>query len=166
MKKRMFILGTAGVVILGAAFAFAASQGYSKECGSFGGGGMLSHWGKSHNPQQKMNLIAMALDLDEAQKEKLLIVKDSLRDAKKAFSQVRLQTMDEILGLMTSDTLSQDQLLQIVNRHQVMVNEVSPKVTTAIAEFHATLSSEQKSKAAEFVKTWKNRFDHWKDHQA
>ncbi len=166
MKKRIFLIGTVGVVVLGAAFSFAASQGYTKECGSHGPGGMLSHWGKSHTAQQKIDRIAEVLDLDEGQKEKLFTVKESLMDAKQAFSQVRLQTVEEFLGLMTSDTLREDQLMQIVSRHQSMVNEVSPKVTMALAEFHATLSPEQKSKAAQFVKTWKDRLEQWRDRHA
>ncbi len=166
MKKRMIILGTAGVVVLGAAFAFAASQGYSKECGSHVTGLMSSHWGKSHNAQQKMDRIAKVLDLDEVQKGKLIGVKESLIDAKQAFSQVRLQTMDEVLDLISSETLTQDQLQQIVNRHQSIVNEFSPTVITAIAEFHAVLTLDQKTKAAEFIKTWKDRLEHWKERHA
>ncbi len=48
MKKRVLILSTAGLVILGAAFAVGASKSHSGWCGSHESGFMSTHWRK-HN---------------------------------------------------------------------------------------------------------------------
>ena len=165
MKNTFLILGTAGLVILGAVFAFGASRGHSGWC-NFGGGGFSPvHWGRHHDSQYRMDLIAEVLDLNETQKEKLVGVHESMKDARQAFSQIRLESIDEVLDLISSETLDQGRVQQLIQRHQSLVDEHSPSVIAAIAEFHAVLTPEQKAKASEFIVKWKDRLEHWKQHQ-
>ena len=165
MKKTFFILGTVGLVILGAVFAFGASRSQSGWC-SFGGGGFSPvHWGRHHDAQYRMDLIAEVLDLNEPQKEKLVGVHESMKDAREAFSQIRLESIDEVLDLISSETLDQSRVQQLIQRHQSLVDEHSPSVIASVAEFHAALTPEQKAKASEFIVKWKDRLEHWKQHQ-
>ncbi len=150
MKKRILILSTVGVVILGTAFAVGASKGHSGWCGSHDGG------------QRKIDRISEKLDLTETQKGKLQAVQVSIQEAKQAMSQARGQTFDEVLDLVSSDTLDQSRVQGIVKRHQSIVEEFTPKVTAKIADFHATLTPEQKSQAAQFLEKWKDRFEHYR----
>ena len=166
MTKQVLILSTAGLVVLGAALAFGASQGHSGWCGSHGGGFSPVHWGKHFNGQHKVDIIAEVLDLDDAQKEKLQGVHSTMKEARQSFRDVRLQTIDEVLRLITSDTLDQNQVQQIVKRHQGLVDTFAPQVTAKIAEFHAVLTPQQKSKAAEFIQKWKSRMERWNKHEA
>ena len=129
MTKQVLILGTAGLVVLGAALAFGASQGHSGWCGSHAGGFSPAHWGKHGDGQHKMDIIAEVLDLDDVQKEKLQGVHSTMKEARQSFRDVRLQTIDEVLALVTSDTLDQNQVQQIVKRHQALVNDFAPRVT-------------------------------------
>ena len=153
MKNTLLILGTAGLVILGAVFAFGASRGHSGWC-NFGGGGFSPvHWGRHHDSQY------------ENQKEKLVGVHESMKDARQAFSQIRLESIDEVLDLISSETLDQGRVQQLIQRHQSLVNDHSPSVIAAIAEFHAVLTPEQKAKASEFIVKWKDRLEHWTQHQ-
>ena len=146
MKKRILILSTVGVVILGTAFAVGASKGHSGWCGSHDGG------------QRKIDRVAEKLDLNETQKAKLQAMQESLLEARQAMSQARAQTFEEVFDLVSSETLDQSQVQGIVKRHQAIVDDFTPEVTTKIADFHAVLTPEQKSKAAEFLKKWKDRF--------
>ena len=165
MKNTFLILGTASLVIIGAVFAFGASRGHSGWC-NFGGSGFSPvHWGRHHDSQYRMDLIAEVLDLNETQKGKLLDVHQSMKDARQAFSQIRLESIDEVLDLISSETLDQDRVQQLIKRHQSLVNEHSPNVIAAIAEFHAVLTPEQKAKASEFIVKWKDRLEHWQQHQ-
>jgi len=165
MKNTFLILGTVGLVILGAVFAFGASRSQSGWC-SFGGDGFSPvHWGRHHDAQYRMDLIAEVLDLNETQKEKLVGVHDSMKEARQAFSQIRLESMDEVLDLISSETLDQVRVQQLVQRHQTLVDEYSPSVIVALADFHAVLTPEQKSKASQFLSKWKDRLEHWKQHQ-
>ncbi len=147
MKKRMLILGTVGLMVLGTAFAVGASKNHSGWCGSHDGG------------QGKIDRIANKLDLDVTQKDKLEAVQESFLEVRQAMSQARGQTFDQVLDLISSDTLDQGQVQGIVKRHQSIVEEFTPKVTTKIADFHAVLTPEQKSRAAEFLQKWKERFE-------
>ncbi len=147
MKKRMLILGTVGLMVLGTAFAVGASKNYSGWCGSHDGG------------QGKIDRIANKLDLDVTQKDKLEAVQESFLEVRQAMSQARGQTFDQVLDLISSETLDQSQVQGIVKRHQSIVEEFTPKVTTKIADFHAVLTPEQKSRAAEFLQKWKERFE-------
>jgi Spy/CpxP family protein refolding chaperone len=165
MKNTFLILGTVGLVILGAVFAFGASRSQSGWC-SFGGDGFSPvHWGRHHDAQYRMDLIAEVLDLNETQKEKLVGVHDSMKEARQAFSQIRLESMDEVLDLISSETLDQVRVQQLVQRHQSLVDEYSPSVIAALADFHTVLTPEQKSKASQFLSKWKDRLEHWKQHQ-
>ena len=164
MTKRILILSTVGLVVLSAAFAFSASKGQSGWCGSHSVGFTPVHWGKHYNGQHRMDIISEILDLDEIQKDKLQAVHESLQEARQAFSQMRLQTFDEVLELVSSETLDQDQVQQIVKRHQSIVDDFAPRVTAKIADFHAVLTPEQKTKAAEFIKKWKDRMENWNKH--
>ena len=166
MTKQVLILSTVGLVVLGAAFAFGSSKGQSGWCGSHAGSFSPVHWRNHGDGQHRMDIIAEILDLDEAQKDKLQGVHGAMKEARQAFVDVRLQTIDEVLGLVTSDTLDQDQVQQIVKRHQALVDTFAPQVTAKIAEFHAVLTPAQKSKAAEFIQKWKSRMEDWKKHEA
>ena len=166
MTKQVLILSTVGLVVLGAAFAFGSSKGQSGWCGSHAGSFSPVHWGKHGDGQHRMDIIAEILDLDDAQKEKLQGVHGAMKEARQAFTDVRLQTIDEVLGLVTSDTLDQYQVQQIVKRHQALIDTFAPQVTAKIAEFHAVLTPSQKSKAAEFIQKWKSRMEHWKKQEA
>ncbi|GJL56632.1 MAG: hypothetical protein NPIRA02_37640 [Nitrospirales bacterium] len=166
MTKQILILSTVGVVVLGAAFAFGASKGQSDWCGSHVGSFSPVHWGKHRDGQHRVDIIAEILNLEDVQKEKLQEVHGTMKEARQAFAHVRMQTLDEALGLVTSDTLDQNQVQQIVKRHQALVNTFAPQVTAKIAEFHAVLTPEQKSKAAEFIQKWKNRMERWNTHEA
>ena len=166
MTKQVLILSTVGLVVLGGAFAFAGSMGPSGWCGSHAGSFSPVHWGNHGDGQHRMDIIAEVLDLDEAQKEKLQGVHQAMKEARQAFVEVRLQTFDEVLGLVTSDTLDQDQVQQIVKRHQALIDTFAPQVTEKIGEFHAVLTPSQKSKAAEFIQKWKSRMERWQKHEA
>lgn len=147
LKKRILILSTVGLIVLGTAFAVGASKNHSGWCGSHDGG------------QGKIDRIAQKLDLNGTQKDKLQAVQESFLQVRQAMTQARGQTFDQVLDLISSETLDQDQVQSIVKRHQSIVEEFTPKVTTKIADFHAILSPEQKSRAAEFLQKWKERFE-------
>ena len=166
MTKQVLILSTAGLVVLGAAFAFGGSMGPSGWCGSHAGSFSPVRWGNHFDGQHRMDIIAEILDLEDFQKEKLQGVHGAMKEARQAFMDVRLQTIDEVLDLVTSDTLDQDQVQQIVKRHQAIINVMAPSVTAKIAEFHAVLTPSQKSKAAEFIQKWKSRVERWNQQEA
>ena len=166
MKKPIIILSTVGLFILGGIVAFGASRSHSGWCNYEAGGFTPVHWGRHHDGQYRMDLIAEVLDLNEPQKEKLQEVHESMKEARQAFAQVRLQTLDEVLELVSSETLDQNRVQQIVKRHQALVDEFAPKVTAKIADFHAVLTPEQKSKATEFITKWKDRMERWKEKHA
>ncbi len=147
MKKRMLIFGIAGLMLLGTVIAVGASKSHSGWCHSHDGG------------QRKMNRIAEKLDLNETQKTKLQGVHESLQEARQAMSEARAQTFEEVLDLIASDMLDQTRVQAIVKRHQAIVEDFTPRVTAKIADFHAVLSPEQKSKATEFLQQWKDRFE-------
>ena len=165
MKNTLLILGTVGVVILGAVLAFGASRSQSGWCNFSGDGFSPVHWGRHHDAQYRMDLIAEVLDLNGTQKEKLVVVHESMKNARQAFGQIRLESINEVLDLITSESLDQDRVQQLVQRHQSLVDVHSPSVIAAIADFHAVLSPQQKSKAAEFISKWKDRLEHWQQQQ-
>ena len=147
MKKRILILSTVGLMVLGTAFAVGASKSHSGWCGSHDDG------------YRKIDRIAEKLDLNGAQKAKLQAVQESFQEVRQAMSQARAQTFDEVLDLVSSETLDQSRIQGIVKQHQSIVENFTPKVTAKIADFHAVLTPEQKARAVEFLQKWKDRFE-------
>lgn len=164
MKKTTLIIGSVGLVILGSVFAFGASGGPGGWCHGKAGGFSPVGWGRHHDGQYRMDLISEILDLDAAQKEKLRAVHNTMQEGKQAFSQIRLQTLDELLDQVSGESLDQDRIRQMVQRHQSIVDAFAPQVIAKIAEFHAVLTPDQKAKAAEFMTKWKNRMERWQEH--
>ena len=159
MNKRILIFSIAGLMLLGTVIAVGASRNHSGWCGLHDGGFMSSHWGKRHDGQRKIDRITEKLDLNETQKARLQGVQDSLGEVREAMSQARVQTFNEVLDLISSETLDQSQVHGIVKRHQSIVEDFTPIVIEKIANFHAALTPEQKSRAAEFLEKWKGRFE-------
>ena len=86
-------------------------------------------------------------------------MQESFQEVRQAMSQTRTQTFDEVLDLVSSETLDQSRVQGIVERHQSIGEDFTPKVTAKIADFHAVLTPDQKSRATEFLQKWKDRFE-------
>lgn len=112
-------------------------------------------------PEQRadwmVSKIAKELDLDEPQKTKLEAVKDAFLAARAQMRKEHDALFGEALALVQGTTLDQGKVIQLLDRHQALQRQAAPVVVAKLAEFHASLTAEQRTKAAEHLKRLHDR---------
>jgi protein CpxP len=119
--------------------------------------GAYAHWGHRHN---RVDWIAKRLNLDEQQKTKLEAVHEAMQQAREEVKKERAELFDEIVAQVKSDQLDQAKVLQMFEQRQAAMRQVAPQVIARIAELHATLTPEQKTKIVEHLERMKERRSH------
>lgn len=133
--------------------------------GAFGLTGCGRHGCRSHghDPAERAEWmtkkIASELDLSDAQKAKLDIVKQEILAAREKGKQEREEAFSTILAQIRSKQLDTGKLQALMDRHHKHMGEISPSVLSKIADFHASLTDEQREKAAQKLEKLHN---HWR----
>lgn len=103
--------------------------------------------------------IASELDLNEAQKAKLELVKQEFLAQREKGKQEREEAFQTILAQIRSKQLDTEKLQALIEQRHKRMGEAAPSVLKKIADFHASLSDEQKEKAAQKVEKFHS---HWR----
>lgn len=93
--------------------------------------------------------ITKELDLNEQQKARLEAVKNTFLEVRAQTRKEQDALFDEALALVQSAQLDQAKVLQLMERHQALQRQAAPAVVAKLAEFHASLTPEQRAKAVE-----------------
>jgi periplasmic protein CpxP/Spy len=101
--------------------------------------------------------VTRELDLNDAQKAKLEDVKAEMLAARGQMESQHEMMYNEALAQLPSERLDQAKLLQLFEQHQAKMTQLAPAVLAKLAEFHASLTPEQKAKAAEELKEFHDR---------
>jgi periplasmic protein CpxP/Spy len=104
-----------------------------------------------------VNKISKDLELNEQQQAKLAAVKDAFLVARGQMRTEHDALFDEALAMVQSDQLDQAKVLQLVERHQALQRQAAPSVVAKLTDFHASLSPEQRAKAVEQLKRFRER---------
>jgi Spy/CpxP family protein refolding chaperone len=106
-----------------------------------------------HDPAQRAEWvakkIASELDLNDAQKAKLDIVKQEILAHLEKGKHEREEASRTISAQIRSKQLDTEKLQALMERRHKHMEEISPSVLAKIADFHASLTDEQKEKAAQ-----------------
>ena len=119
--------------------------------------------GKAYHghPDRMVEKIADDLDLNDAQKGKLIDFKEELavkKDEMRAgHSKIKAAFIDEL----KSDSFNEDRIKEIIDREQAMIDEVLDLFVDRLGEFHAELSPEQRVKLAAKVEKMKGHKHGW-----
>jgi periplasmic protein CpxP/Spy len=127
----------------------------------------LLFWGVGYahrSPERRMAWIAKRLNLDEQQMGKLEAVHDAMRQAREQFHQDRATLFEELAAQIQSERLDEAKLLQFFEQRQTLMSQVAPQVITKVAELHASLTPEQKTKVVEHLARFKDRMGHHDHH--
>jgi Spy/CpxP family protein refolding chaperone len=111
-----------------------------------------------------MAWIAKRLDLNEQQKTKLEAVHEVMRQAREQFHKERAELFEEIAAQIKSDQLDQAKVLQLLERRHALMNQVAPQVVAKVADLHASLTPEQKTKAVEHLERFKDKMENHGHH--
>ncbi len=118
------------------------------------------HEGPQRGAAFMMDYLTEALDLDEAQQAKAAAYKDEILAKVLAMRSENKQMHDEIKAQLGSEEIDTTRVKEIVAGHRAKMDEVIDLVVDRVADFHRTLSPEQRAKLVEKLE----KFDKWHHH--
>ena len=135
----------AGVGIAGALFLAG--------CGHVHGKGFCHGWG-GDKADWVVNKISSELDLNDTQKAKLNSLKDEVLKKKDEFKGDHEAMLAEIRTQLLSDKLDQAKINQLFVSRQAKHDEMRQFLIAKVAEFHAVLTPEQRTKLVNKLEAW------------
>lgn len=112
------------------------------------------HQSPAERAQWMADKVAKELELDAPQKVKLAAAKDEFLAARTAAQQEHRALMETLLAQVQSDRLDQAKLARLFEQHQALQRQTMDKVLPKVAEWHASLTPEQKAEAVERIRRW------------
>ena len=103
------------------------------------------------------NRISSKLDLDDKQEQVLDRIKNELVAKHKSQSEERNKLAAEAESLVRSAQIDKAAVKQLQARHQALQNEMETLLGEKIVEFHAVLKPEQRNKAADILREFRER---------
>jgi Spy/CpxP family protein refolding chaperone len=103
--------------------------------------------------------IAQRLDLTADQKTNLMQIKDNFVHNMRAQKNDREQVIEDLIGIVKSDTLDTNKLDEIGKKVTELNREVGKPLMGSLIEFHKTLSPAQKEKIADWLKDIEKRMN-------
>ena len=95
--------------------------------------------------------VGRKLDLDAAQKAKLGVLADKLREQRNAVVEGSADPRAELQALMAGNTFDRVKAKTLIDAKLGAVNTKSPEVVAAMADFYDSLKPEQQAKVREFM---------------
>ncbi len=113
------------------------------------------HHHHRHDPEGHSDYIvkkiSRKLDLNDAQKEKLVAVQKALLAARNKHREQKQGQWDSLRSNIPGERLDTDALQTMLNGHADTIKGESPQILDKLAEFHASLTAEQKQKLVEHL---------------
>jgi Spy/CpxP family protein refolding chaperone len=95
--------------------------------------------------------VGRKLDLDEAQKAKLAVLADQLREGRNAVVTSTPDPRAELRGLVAGATFDRNKAGALVQAQVGAINAQSPALINAMADFYDSLKPEQQAKLRDFM---------------
>ncbi len=145
-KTKKFIIGTLfSVVTLGGLVAVAGPGHHGKF------GGM-----NAEKAERIVERVSSKLELNDLQKQNLVSLKDTVLELK-AKNKPQMDRKAFIQSLLAKPVLDETAILAKIQERTNMMNQVSPQVVTALANFTNSLSDEQRAKISKMTEKFGKR---------
>jgi len=120
--------------------------------GLFSGCRRHSH---GHKAEFMVDYISEALDLNESQQAQLDQIKDELMAKAKGMHADKESLHEELVTQLRSEEIDQARVKAVIAEHREKMDEIIDLVVVRLAEFHKTLTAEQKEKLIAKIETFK-----------
>jgi protein CpxP len=131
-------------------------------CGHRGGGWQMSESDAQQMRERMIDRVSRELVLDDAQKQRLGVLADKLREQRVALMGAPGSAADpraELQSLVSGPTFDRARAQSLVESKTAAVRSKSPEVIAAMADFYDSLKPEQQQKVREFMS---KRRHHWR----
>lgn len=115
------------------------------------------HQSPAERAQWMADKVAKELELNAPQKAKLAAAKEEFLAARAAAQEEHRALLEALLAQIQSDRLDQAKLARLFEQHQALQRQTMDKVLPKVAEWHASLTPEQKAEAVEHIRRWMER---------
>ena len=107
-----------------------------------------------------MEKVTNELDLNDAQKSKLELVRKEVLAARQEIRADRDQTRNEVLAMLEQPQLDRQKVLAMVEQKTSSINQQAPQVVNALGDFYDSLSTEQRKTLHDHVAEMGERHHH------
>lgn len=123
-----------------------------------------NHRGHDRGAAFMLDYMAEALDLNEDQQAMASSYKDEIMAKVKSMHSEKKQMHDEIKTQLAGESIDKLRVKALVAEHRAGMDEVIDLVVDRVAEFHATLSPEQRAKLITKLEKFEKRHRrHWEE---
>ena len=119
---------------------------------SFSGCRRHSH---AHKAEFMVDYISEALDLTESQQEELNQIKDELMEKARQMHTNKESMHAELIAQLRSEEIDQTLVKAKIAEHRAQMDDIIDLIVVRFAEFHKTLTAEQKEKLIAKLETFK-----------
>jgi len=116
--------------------------------------------GGGHKAEFMIDYVTEVLDLNDAQQEQLSRIKGEFVEKGRQMNDSREEMHAEIIAQLKSEEIDQQRLQQLVAVKRAQVDELVDLMIVRLAEFHRTLSPEQKAKIVAKLENFKKWHNH------
>jgi Spy/CpxP family protein refolding chaperone len=109
----------------------------------------------AHKAEFMVDYISETLDLDATQQAQLNQIKNELMEKAQQMRDGRASMYGEIIAQLRSEEIDQARVMAIIAEHRAQMNELIDLLVVRLAEFHKTLTQEQKEKLVAKIETFK-----------
>lgn len=141
------LIGVFGASVLFGGLAACSHHGY----GGHRGWQSMSEQDAAKMKARMIEKVGGRLDLDEAQKAKLAVVADKLREQRNALVGSTTNPRAEIAALVAGPTFDRARAQSLLEAKTAAVNTKGPEVVAALADFYDSLKPEQQAKVRELM---------------
>ena len=141
--KRTFIGLFSATVLLGGLTACGHSH--------HGGGWQMSDADAQKMHERMIDRVSRELTLDDAQKQRLGVLADKLREQRQALVGNTSDPRAELQALVTGTTFDRARAQALIEAKTNAVRTKSPEVITAMGDFYDSLRPDQQQKVREFM---------------
>ena len=109
----------------------------------------------AHKAEFMVDYISETLDLDATQQAQLNQIKNELMEKAQQMRDGRASMYGEIIAQLRSEEIDQARVTAIISERRAQMNELIDLLVVRLAEFHKTLTQEQKEKLVAKIETFK-----------
>lgn len=108
-----------------------------------------------HKAEFVVDYISETLDLNESQQAQLDQIKDELLVKAQGMHADKESMHGELVAQLRSEEIDQERVKTLVAEHRAKMDEIVDLIVVRLAEFHKTLTPEQKEKLIAKIETFK-----------
>ncbi|CAB1060813.1 hypothetical protein D1BOALGB6SA_5580 [Olavius sp. associated proteobacterium Delta 1] len=109
----------------------------------------------AHKAEFMVDYITETLDLTESQQEQLKQIKDELMEKAQQMHTNKESMHEELVAQLRGEEIDKVRVKSMVAEHRDQMDEIIDLIVDRLAEFHKTLTPEQKEKLVAKIETFK-----------